>query len=85
MLVQRRANQPGWPRKAVIRKTLSQVGGDLGLPGWPGCHVITKLTFIVFNRRAEIPANLHEPSPCNQALNPPCLKKTRAVIAATLS
>ena len=26
-------------------------------PGWPGCHVIAKLTFIAFNKRAEIPAN----------------------------
>ena len=25
--------------------------------GWPGCHVIAKLIFIAFNKRAEIPAN----------------------------
>ena len=24
---------------------------------WPGCHVIAKLIFIVFNKRAVIPAN----------------------------
>ena len=35
-------------------------------PGWPGCHVIAKLIFIAFNKRAEIPANWHQPGSCNQ-------------------
>ena len=30
---------------------------DLGQPGWPGCHVIAKLIFVAFNKRAEIAAN----------------------------
>ena len=25
-----------------------------GQPGWPGCHVIAKLIFVAFYRRAEI-------------------------------
>ena len=37
-----------------------------GLPGcfgvgWPGCHVIAKLIFVVFNKHAEIPANSNQP------------------------
>ena len=36
--------------------------------GWPGCHVIAKLTFVAFNKHAEIPANSNQPGACNQAL-----------------
>ena len=37
-------------------------------PSWPGCHVIAKLNFVAFNKRAEIPANWLQPGSCNQAL-----------------
>ena len=33
-----------------------------------GCHVIAKLSFVAFNKRAKIPANWHQPGSCNQAL-----------------
>ena len=33
-----------------------------GQPGWPGCHVIAKLIFVAFYRRAEISANRASPA-----------------------
>ena len=36
---------------------VSQVASVCREPGWPGCHVIAKLIFIAFNKRAEFPAN----------------------------
>ena len=52
----------------VNRFVLRQILCHLGLPGWPGkrdymenfqpgCHVIAKLIFVAFNRRAEISEN----------------------------
>ena len=57
----------------VSRFVLRQIFCCLGLPGWPGkrdymknfqpgegrpgCHVIAKLIFVAFNRRAEISEN----------------------------
>ena len=66
ILVRRRANELGLPGKRYYNtwKNLSPVCRDLGtaIPGspltcWPGCHVIARLIFVAFNKRAEITAN----------------------------
>ena len=49
---------------ARLAEILASRYPDLGYPGWPGCHVIMKLIFVAFNRRAEISAN--RASPANQ-------------------
>ena len=70
------------PTNAITWKNLSPVSRDPGtaipgsrLTGWPGCHVIAKLIFMVFNKRAEIPSNWHQPGSCNQTLRNVWLEK----------
>ena len=52
-----------------LRITLSETGksaaslhepGCFGV-GWPGCHVMAKLSFVALNKHAEIPANSNQP------------------------
>ena len=38
-------------------------------PGWFGCLVITKLSFVAFKKSAEISTKPGQPGSCNQALN----------------
>ena len=63
------AHLAGWPGEkysAPLAGIPALRYRDPSLPGWPGFHVVTKLIFVAFNRRAEIlqrePARLNGPA-----------------------